>query len=96
MSSLQLEDFARHLQDAFALSFEGGTVVRLVLVEASGIASEESPRPAPFSLLFRGPRAPVLPQRTYRIAKDAFGEVDIFLVPVGQSDGGIFYEAVFN
>lgn len=51
---------------------------------------------APFSLLFRGPVEPVLPQRIYHLEHVSVGAIDIFIVPVGQDDAGTTYEAVFG
>ena len=50
----------------------------------------------PFSLLFRGPVSPVLPQRIYQVSGAALTAIDIFLVPVGASASGVEYEAVFS
>lgn len=48
-----------------------------------------------FSLLWRGPSEPALPQATYRVAQAELGEIDLFLVPVAQFEDGFRYEAVF-
>jgi len=57
-------------------------------------------RPLPdyeqFSVLFRGPRESVLPQRIYHIEHDEMGAFDLFLVPVGRDHQGTTYEAVFS
>ena len=50
----------------------------------------------PFTLLFSGPTEPVLEQHMYTLRLDELGLVEIFLVPVGQHQGGYYYEAVFN
>jgi hypothetical protein len=55
-----------------------------------------SPRLKNFSLLFRGPLAPVLPQCIYHLNHDTLGSMEIFLVPVGPDSEGMQYEAVFN
>lgn len=55
-----------------------------------------SPRVENFSLLFRGPLAPVLPQRIYHLKHDTLGSVEIFLVPLGPDGEGMQYEAIFN
>ena len=89
-----------------------GTVFRLHLAAASGLDVEliavESWHPqdpevvearryrVPFSLLFRGPRTPVLPQRIYTLAHAQLGTFDLFLVPTGPDSGGMCYEAVFG
>lgn len=56
----------------------------------------EPPRP-PFSLLFLAKTATLLPQQIYSLTHPELPEaLNIFLVPVGQADGGILLEAVFN
>ena len=76
---------------------EGGPVI-LELKEVS-VAGPRAPGPAGrpgFTLVFEGPPAPVLPQRIYRLEHPAWEGLDLFLVPVGASEVGICYEAVFN
>lgn len=48
-----------------------------------------------FSLLFRGPAEPQLPQGTYAVTHDAIGEQHLFLVPIGRDAEGVRYEAAF-
>ncbi|MCP1728647.1 hypothetical protein J2T60_002661 [Natronospira proteinivora] len=50
----------------------------------------------PFSLLFRGPMEPKLPQATYILRQDDKQVEALFLVPVGPDGKGLCYEAVFN
>lgn len=51
----------------------------------------------PFSLFFRGPLQPHLPQMTYTLTNPGFDEpLTIFLVPVGRNADGFEYEAVFT
>ena len=68
----------------------------LELVEVTAHRPNAGPDDRPFSLLFRGPAAPVLDQRTYLLAHERLGELAIFLVPVGRDAEGVRYEAVFN
>lgn len=49
-----------------------------------------------FSLFFHGPSDIYLEQRTYRLKHQEFGELEIFLVPVGKDKDGFEYESVFN
>jgi hypothetical protein len=56
----------------------------------------QAPARQPFSLVFRGPRDFVLPQRIYAIGQETLGPVEIFLVPIGPDEMGQRYEAVFN
>ena len=56
-----------------------------------GLASREQ-----FSLHFRGPSTPELPQRIYRLQHSELGTLEIFLVPIKRDAGGMTYEAVFT
>src|SRR5262249_24082555 len=54
---------------------------------------------AQFSLFFRGPRAALRRQGTYRVEHPELGAHDLFLVPVGvtpEDGGSVLYEAVFT
>ena len=90
--------FQPHLGESFLLHLDGARPpVDMVLVEATELPMA-SPRPgrAPFSLVFRGPSAPVYPQHTYRLEHPAIGAFEIFLVPVAADSDGVRYEAVFT
>jgi hypothetical protein len=49
-----------------------------------------------FSLLFRGPRERHLPQRIYHLEHDAFGMLELFLVPLAPDARGALFQAVFS
>ena len=49
-----------------------------------------------FSLFFHGPSAPFVPQGTHKLSHSHLGELELFLVPVGQDKDGFQYEAAFN
>jgi hypothetical protein len=71
----------------------------LVLVEtrrASRGDGAPGPRLEPFSLLFVGPVAPILPQSIYLLENETLGRLEIFLVPIGADAQGVKYEAIFN
>lgn len=85
-------DFARHVNTPFVL--RDSREDRLDLVQVSDAPS--SHRQEVFSLLFRGPADRALAQGTWKMAHEALGDLDIFLVPVGQDGSGRYYEAVFN
>ncbi|HXH02312.1 MAG TPA: hypothetical protein VNN09_03225 [Candidatus Competibacteraceae bacterium] len=51
----------------------------------------------PYTLLFRGPLRPLLPQGIQPLHHPRLGRVEIFLVPIGpDGSGGMRYEAVFT
>ena len=101
LDKLTREDFAGSLGTAFRLENSPGESIELTLAEANDLAlpldpATPGPRRRPFSLLFRGPRSPVLPQRIYPLEHPQLGRLEIFLVPVRADAGGVEYEAIFN
>jgi hypothetical protein len=78
--------------------------VEVALVEVSEHASAASGNfRAPFSLLFHGPLAPVMPQAIYRLDNEQLGALELFIVPigpepapVGQAPTAMRYEVVFG
>jgi hypothetical protein len=91
---------AAYAGEPFAVLLDDGTRLTLELIAATPYIGADADEAAgggrvPFSLLFRGPRTGVLPQRTYRIAHAALGEFPLFLVPIGPDGAGMRYEAAF-
>jgi hypothetical protein len=94
LDKLTKETFLPHLDALFRLtSVEPALELRLVEVEARW---GSGPRREPFSLIFLGPREPVLPQRIYRLEQEDLGPMELFLVPIGRDGSGTRYEAAFN
>lgn len=93
---LTLEDFAPAVGETFTLTAEGRQALpRLELVDARTIGEDAFKDRLPFTLLFRGPVDPALPQATYVFGHPRLGEEPIFIVPVARGAGGTDYEAVF-
>lgn len=91
---LTLETFQPLIGSVFTVALaEGG--LGLVLSEVQSLGHKTVAR-EPFSLLFHGPLAPVLPQQTYALEHLALGQQEIFLVPLGPDAIGMRYEAVFT
>jgi hypothetical protein len=97
LEELKIGDFSGRVGEKFRVG-EAGAAVELTLIEATDLSRADAPGPrrSPFSLVFRGPLAPVMPQRTYPIEHAALGRLEIFLVPIGPDGKGMRYEAVFN
>ena len=71
--------------------------IELRLTAAKRVMESEAARLSrnPFSLYFLAPL--LLPQQIYDVRHEAFAEpLNIFLVPIGQAQGGFSYEAVFT
>ncbi|NUQ28253.1 MAG: hypothetical protein HOQ35_07035 [Acidobacteriaceae bacterium] len=97
MQFLQLDYFANHVNETFALDL-GGANHDLTLVQASPMPfrNRDGLVRAPFRLLFRSTLQIVFPQRTYSLTNATTGQLSIFLVPIGRDVQGVLYEAVFN
>ena len=69
--------------------------VQLVLSKV--IDHGSTPAHEQFSLRLLGPGDNFLPQQIYSLRHESLGELELFLVPVGQeSDGSYQYEIIFN
>lgn len=98
LATVAAAEFTPCLNETFTLTLEDGATLPLVLVDVS-----ERPKyrliaegRTPFKLLFQGPAAPLLPQAIYKVENAAVGALPIFIVPVGQDETSVYYEAVFN
>jgi hypothetical protein len=103
LDDLTRERFAPHLGSVFRIRVGPAETLGVVLIEAADLGEGGGTSPGdrvgrrrPFSIVFRGPRAPILRQRIYRVEHDRMGALDIFLVPIGPDAEGLRYEAVFS
>jgi hypothetical protein len=94
LAELTLATFEPHIGDAFAIAATPAPI-GLVLQTAKAAGSWPGGR-EPFSLLFRGPRDPLLAQAIYRLEHRTLGALEIFIVPVGRDAGSTTYEAIFT
>ncbi len=92
-----LERFAPLRGERFALAADaaGPAPLSAELVEVHALPQPGFNGRQPFSLLFVGPPAPLLPQRTYRLIHARLPELELFLVPVAADAAGVRYQAVF-
>ena len=91
MRALTAAAFRPHLHETFGLVDESGSV-DTELVEVTQLGEGTPERRAPFSLVFRGPDEPTLPQRIYGLEHAELGALELFLVPIGPGR----YEAIFT
>jgi hypothetical protein len=94
LEKLTREIFARHLNTQFQVGGEATHSAALELVEAN--ATPAPPGYEAFSIVFRGPSDPLLPQGMHCFHHDAIGTFDLFAVPIRRNQHGLYYEAVFN
>jgi hypothetical protein len=97
LAALVWTDFAACLQQSFRVALDGASLeLELVAADPLGAGDPAAGRRRPFSLIFRGPAVPLLPQRIYRLENRALGALEIFLVPIGPDAAGLRYEAIFT
>jgi hypothetical protein len=97
--------FQRRLSWDDARAFEKSSVEFFVLEDPDAaalplrvVSVKERPPVAggrQFTIVFRGPLSPVLPQRTYRVRHPSLGDFPIFVTPIGQAADSTDYEACF-
>jgi hypothetical protein len=80
----------------FTLTDDAGASLTLELTDVRGNGLQGAAAREQFALTFRGPLAPALPQKIYRLHHRQLGALDIFLVPIARDVGGMTYEAVFT
>jgi len=94
LATLTPDDFEPLVGDLFLLRGPAGeTPLRLVQVRKLGQAQRAG---GAFSLEFVSPAGQVLPQATYPLEHSALGSLAIFLVPLGRTEDGVTYEAIFT
>ncbi len=93
-----LDFFAQSVGSNFAVQLDGGETLPITLVEAATLPDSGYPGMShpPFHLVFHGDDSIQLHQLTHRLKHDVLGDLDIFLVPIGQEPGVFVYQAVFN
>jgi hypothetical protein len=98
LEEFEVGTFAPRLGETFRIKAAVSEWTELTLIEATALVTGAAAtgRRAPFSIVFRGPSDPVMPQGTYRVEHAAIGAFELFLVPIGPDQAGMRYEAVFG
>ena len=100
LGSLTASAFRLHLHTTFRIyrQAEEAVEVELIEVQASQDTAPSAPSglPVQFSLVFRGPAASPLPQKTYRLEHPRMGILDLFLVPIARKADTVYYEAILG
>ena len=101
LGSLTIEDAQALAGTTFQLNLPDGRTTALKLDEAAAYNFRQrkrgpAPKRTPFSLLFLGDPAVVLPQGMYTISNESLSLEGIFLVPVARDDEATEYEAIFT
>lgn len=98
LDKLTAGDFMPCLNQTFRLYYGPAEWLEVDLIEVAEAVADpnRAAHRRPFSLVFRGSGGGYLPQRIYRLEHEAFGALEIFVVPIGPDSQGMRYEAVFN
>jgi len=94
MTQLTVDLFQQHLQENFIAKFNDHPDITLKLAEVETRLDTEAQ--TSFSLLFHGPKEPLLGQQTYLLNHDQLGELNFFLVPIAQNGEEAHYESIFS
>lgn len=94
------DHFAARIGEHFEMAVADGPPLALELVEAklhdaAGGRGPQGQERQQFSLIFRGPDTPVMPQAIYLLGHPDFDDLELFLVPIGQDADGTKYQAAF-
>ena len=96
LDKLTKETFEPLKSQRFQLSLGDREPLPLELAAVLGTGLQGAASREQFSLHFRGPHLPALPQRIYRLEHGQLGALEIFLVPIRRDASGVTYEAVFT
>ncbi len=96
MAVLNKAAFKQYEGDSFSIHFKDGQVVSLTLEEVEAREHLDSEITENFCLLFSGPENQSLQQACFPLQHDKLGSHAVFLVPISQKEGRLFYEAVFS
>lgn len=100
MDQLTYSSFSDIIGENFLVQIDSADTMRAELIEATdhtaAAANKKAARQDCFSILFRGPLERPLDQGTYTFNHRRFGDIALFIVPVGMDDKGRHYEAVVN
>lgn len=92
---LTLERFQPLVGDTFTIRAADGEIDAVLTSAEPGTAAPGG-NPEPFSLVWLGPTDAQLQQGMHVIEHPALEASAIFLVPIGASQAGIEYQAIFS
>ena len=79
------------------VSLPDGHALTLVAVDQRVTHAQEAARRAPFSLILRGPPAPIVPEGMHRLVFEDGTDLELYLIPVHtRSRDHQDYQIVFN
>lgn len=92
--TLAYEDLSKNLNSNFTVCLDEGQSFDLEMIELS--EHKLSAVQERFAFVLLGPNDKFLGQGMRHLRHAVLGELDLFLVPIGQDEKGTSYEIVFN
>ncbi|MEM8696428.1 MAG: hypothetical protein AAGE05_10445 [Pseudomonadota bacterium] len=94
IDSLTADRFEELESEIFTVtSIEPSQSLRLIEIVRKGQGERMG---GSFSLLWQSDTDMILPQGSYVLEHGDLGQLELFIVPVGEMDGGVHYEAIFT
>lgn len=91
---LKKSDFDPYLNETFMVHSPAVGSQEVVLAE---LTEKNYPGQECFSVIFRGPKQPVMQQMMYTLTHPNMGELQLFMVPVQYPEqDGVYYQSLFN
>ena len=94
--TLTMEIFSPLVNEEFNV-YIGDTALSARLLEVTPLrASRDDPDHQAWSLVFQFPPQQLFDQGTYEFEHADTGRMAVFVVPIGQDENGVRYQAIFN
>ena len=85
--------FDEQINTRFSVTGSTAAVVELELIES---IDKSSSGMRAFSLIFKGPREPVLDDNSYKMEQPQLGTLTLFISPYRQTKDATYYDAQFT
>jgi hypothetical protein len=95
-ATLTEKEFSQHVNTKFRVATEPPLELELKQVKRYLGGTNDETGMERFSVFFYGAGERLLRQGIYLLEHEAMGSFELFLVPVGKTESGYQYEAVFN
>ena len=94
--AVTMDTFRSLLNEDFTVRIENVSLSAALLEVTPLSHSNESPAHQSWSLVFRFPPRHLFNQGTYEFEHPDTGRLAIFVVPIGEDEKGVRYQAIFN
>ncbi len=97
LDKVTIDDFKDRVGETFAATATDARTLTLTLRRVDALPRPEGDQGRePFSLEFTSEGHEHVPQQTLQVTHESMGEFPLFVVPLGPSEDGMRYEAIFT